>query len=96
MDVKERIEQAAAAQGLTIQSWKDDPDDGPTAVFGRYKVITDEYEDNGLYLDDEGELTATVVGAAQYHNERVHFGFTADDVEGAEEVRDLTALDPVD
>lgn len=94
MEPRERIEQACQAQGLTIQGWHDDPDQGPTAELGRWEV-NNEDEAAGLFEGTAGKLEACVVGAAQYHNERVHFGFVEDGTDGAVEVSDpLTYLDP--
>jgi hypothetical protein len=95
MTDREMIESACASQGLTIQGWAT-TDDGHTAQLGRYVVSTPDYEDDGLYEGDEGTLDAVVVGSEKYENRRVSFTFTADGLDGGEEVSDLTALDPVD
>jgi len=96
MEDRERIEAHCATEGLKIVGWRDDAVDGVTALLGRWVVITDDYEDQGLYLEDEGELSAVVVGAAEYHNQRVHIGFKPDGTDAADEVPDMSALDPID
>lgn len=89
------IEQRCEREGLAIKSWET-TDDGETAVLGRFVVATGEYDDDGLYEGDEGVLTACVVGAEQYGNQRVLFSFTADGYDGGNDVRDLSALEPAD
>lgn len=96
MTDRERIEKRCVSEGLRILDWRDDPGDGLTASLGRFEVVTDEYDDDGLYSGDVGKLEASVVGAAQYGNQRVHFGFTPDDSDGATEVTDLSAVEPTD
>lgn len=90
--IKGMIEKKLETVGYHAEAWKD-TDDGPTAVLGRFKVI-EENEDQGLYMDDEGEVTACVVGAPQYGNERVHFTFTPEGYDSGTEA-DLFSLDPI-
>jgi hypothetical protein len=92
---KEMIEAAVTARGLAVKDWRDDPDDGLTAVLGRFRVAVED-EREGLYDGDEGVLIASVVGARQYGNERIYFGWTPDGMDEAGEVRDIMALDPID
>jgi hypothetical protein len=94
MEDRERIEKACQEHGLTIREWKTGDDGGDIAVLGRFEVIEDD-EDAGLYSGDEGELSAEVVGAAQYGNQRVCFSFMAEGYDEGNEVRDLYVLDPV-
>lgn len=95
MTDREMIEARCAQEGMTIAGWKV-TEDGDTAVLGRWSVATDEYEDDGLYLDDVGELTACVVGSEKFNNQRVCFAFTPEGYDTSDEVRDLTALEPDD
>ena len=78
MEDRERITLALVREGITAKDWKDTEEDGLVAVLGRFRVTTDDEEDRGFYDGDEGELTACVVGAAQYGNQRVTFSFTGD------------------
>lgn len=95
MTNREMIEERCRREGLTIKSWKD-TDDGETAVLGAFLVSTPDFDDDGLYEGDAGELTAVVVGAEQYGNRRVCFSFTPEGYDGGNEVRELSALDPLD
>lgn len=95
MTDKEMIEARCQSEGLTIKEWTE-TDDGDTAKLGRWVVATDEFDGDGLYHDDEGDLTACVVGSEEFHNRRVHFSFTADGYDTGNEVRVLAALEPVD
>jgi hypothetical protein len=45
------------------------------------------------YLDSEGTLFCSVVGAQEYRNERVYWSFQEDDMEAGDEVRDLYTLE---
>jgi hypothetical protein len=94
MDAKAMIEAAADSHGLTILGW-DQGESGLEAQLGRYLVVSDDCEDDGLYEGDEGDLTACVVGAEEYRNQRVSFTLTTEDVEGGNEVRDLDVVEPV-
>lgn len=96
MTDREMIEKRCESEGLTIQGWDEQHENGLTANLGTYLVTTSDFEDDGLYEGDEGELSACVVGAAQYHNQRVSFSFMADGMDSGNEVRELYALDPVD
>lgn len=95
MNNREMIEARCEQQGLRILSWSD-TEDGETALLGKFVVTTDEEEDYGLYVDDEGILTACVVGAEQYGNRRVCFSFITEGRDCGEEVHDLSALDRID
>lgn len=75
------IERRCASFGFTIQGWYTDPDDDRIAAdLGQAQVIEDD-ENTGMYVGDQGKLTASVVGAEQYGNERVSFMFTNNDFE---------------
>lgn len=89
------IEKHCAQNGYTVRDWVTE-DERPEAVLGRYEVVSDDYEDEGIYLGDTGTVTVAVVGAPEYHNQRVILTFTADGVDGGEEINDLSALDPVE
>lgn len=93
MDNKEMIEARCQREGLTIQAWDEEHENGLTAKLGRYTVVTPDYEDDGLYEGDEGELEACVVGAVQYGNQRVSFSFIPDGCDGGPEVRSLYAVE---
>lgn len=87
-DHKRLIEDACTKQGLTVQSWSQDPDyDEPRdqAELGLFAVIEDN-DEAGIYEGDEGTLIACVVGAAEFGNERVAFVFTADGCDSGSEV----------
>lgn len=86
------IEAAVSGQGMTVQEWNAE-DGRPVAVLGRYRATADD-EDNGVFEDMEGVMTATVVGAAQYHNERVWFGWRKDGMDTAVEARDPMDFEP--
>jgi hypothetical protein len=90
------IEAELQRQGFSAKEWREDPDDGLTAVIGRFEVVHDALEDSGIYLGDEGVLEASVVGAEEYHNVRVWLGFRADGLDSALEVDDMSALEPLD
>lgn len=96
MTDKEMIEERLQSEGLTAQSWVEDTENGLTAKLGRYQVVNDDEEDYGLYAGDEGELSACVVGSAQYGNQRVSFSFTLDDNDEGSEVHSLSVLEPID
>ncbi len=91
--IKEMIERRLSREGWDAKSWREG-EDGLEAVIGRFRVI-EEVEDDGLYEGDEGELSACVVGSLKYHNESVAFGFTIDDYDSHNTVRDLSVLDPI-
>lgn len=89
------IESRCASEGLTIKGWSE-TEDGDTAALGRFTVTTPDYDGDGLYEGDVGELTANVVGSVKYANRRVAFEFTPDGYDGGVDVPDLTALDWAD
>lgn len=94
--IKEMIQERLDSEGLTADSWREG-DDGLEAVLGRWRVSEDEAGSMGMLFEgDEGELTACVVGAEQYKNERVMFHFTPDDQDGGDEITYLGVLEPVD
>lgn len=98
MEDRERIEQALKARGWVVEKWREAGADGRLEAVvnpGRFVVIEAD-DSNGLYEGDEGELSATVVGAERFGNQRVAFTFTPDDYEPGEgnEVSDLSLLDP--
>lgn len=95
MTDREMIEARCKQEGLTIQTWRD-TEDGETALLGRFAVTSNDYEDDGLYESDKGEVSACVVGAEQYNNRRVSFSFTPEGYDSGNEVRDLFVLDPID
>lgn len=94
MTAKEMIEERCKKEGLTITGWSM-TDDGESANLGRWAVTSNEDEDYCLYEGDEGELSACVVGAEQYHNRRVCFSFIAEGMDEGNEVHSLSMLDPV-
>lgn len=96
MTDKERIEQACQEQGFSIQSWDEKDDDGITARLGPFNVLNNEDEDYGLFEGDEGVLSACVVGAAEYGNQRVAFIFIAEGCDEGNEVHSLDVLEPAD
>lgn len=96
MTDRELIEARCSREGLTIQGWDEESENGLTAKLGRYTVVSPGHEDDGLYEGDDGELTACVVGAAQYNNQRVNFSFTAEGYDEGNDVRDLLVLEPAD
>lgn len=80
------IEHAVKVQGLTIHSWSfEDDDERDVAKLGRFALVEDD-EDNGLIENDEGELSASVVGAREHNNERVAFHFKPDEFDMGVEV----------
>ena len=96
MTDREMIEAYAKQHELTITGWDEEHENGLTALFGQYKVVTPDYEDDGLYEGDEGVLSACVVGAAQFRNQRVSLSFTPEGYDIGNEVSDLYALDRID
>ncbi len=95
MDDKTRIEQAISSFGFVADAWFTDEDGKLTAALGTWMVRDDTYEDVGLYAEDVGELTAVVVGAEKYGNQRVMFNFVTEDNDEGNEVRDPLILEPV-
>lgn len=95
MTNKVMIDARCAQEGLSIQGWTE-TEDGDTALLGRFTVISNDYEDDGIFDGDVGELTACVVEAEKYNNRRVCFSFTADGYGEGNEIHDLYALDPVE
>lgn len=95
MNDRERIEQALELRGLTAQAWDEEGEDGLTAIVGHYTCIEDD-ERSCSFAGDEGIVTACVVGAAQYGNQRVCFSFQADGNDGGMEVGSLDSFDPTD
>lgn len=95
MNNKEMIEARCKQEGLTINSWDEEHENGLTAKLGRFVVTTDDDEDYGLYSGDEGELEACVVGSEQYNNRRISFSFVPDGLDGGTEVHYLYVLDPI-
>lgn len=80
------IESALKREGFVAREWRTDPEeDRIEAVLGRF-VVTEDDEEHGIYGGDEGEVAAIVVGAQEYSNERVHFGFKADGTDCPTEV----------
>lgn len=96
MTDKEMIEARCQQEGLTIQGWDEEHENGLTAKLGRYTVTTDDYEEAGFYIDDEGDLSACVVGSEQFGNRRVSFAFTPDEMDMGNDVSELSILDPVE
>lgn len=92
-DEKDMISRAVERHGYSVQEWREG-EDGLEGVLGQFRVI-EEDEDTGLYDGDEGDLIASVVGAAEYGNQRVSFALLMEDYDMANEVRDLTAVEPV-
>lgn len=90
------IEERCEREGLRIDGWLEDHEDGVTADLGGYRVI-EEDEDKGLYDDDVGQMTASVVGSPEYGNVRVSLTFTPEgnDPGSGPEVNDLSVLEPV-
>lgn len=90
---------ACERQGWTVESWRLDEDESLEAVIGRYRFDSagehdaDEY--GGPYDGDEGVLVAQIVGAAEFHNERVSFALRVDDYDSAYDVRDVEWLEAV-
>lgn len=64
------------------------------AALGRWRVMEDD-EDRGLFANDEGELHATVVGAAQHHNEAAAFYLQLDYYDTAIRVTPFEDVEPV-
>lgn len=95
MTNREMIEKRVEQKGYAIQEWRE-TEDGDTAILGRYVVVSEDEEDYGIYLNDEGELAAVVVGSDEYRNRRVQFHFTADGFDSPNEVHDLSALERVE
>lgn len=96
MEDKQRIEEKCARIGLTVKEWRDDPNDGITAVLGRFECNTDEFEDDGIYSGTVGVVEASVVGAAQYHNQRVWFGYKEDGTDSGQEIDGQAVVDCLD
>lgn len=95
MTDREMIESRCGQEGLSIRGWSV-TEDGDTASLGRFTVTTADFDDDGLYEGDTGELTACIAGSDKYHNRRVVFSFTAEGYDEGNEVRELYALDPAD
>lgn len=95
MTDRERIEAAVAQQGFTVVSWGTD-DDGAYASLGQFEVTAPDDEDRGIYEGTTGELRASVVGAAEYNNQRVYFAFHEEGMDGGNEVQTLGVLSSVD
>jgi hypothetical protein len=93
-ETKNLIDRHVARMGHTVREWRDDPDNGLTAVLGQFRVI-DGDEDTGLYEGDEGELTASKVGSEKYGNVNVCYSFTPEGYDGGNDVRDLDSLEEV-
>lgn len=92
---REMIEEACRGWGFTIDDWGKDEDDRVEATLGRWHTIEDD-EEAGLFADDDGVLTASVVGGLEYNNERVSFAFTPDGMDSGMEVRSPDMLEPAD
>jgi hypothetical protein len=93
---REMIEARVAREELTAVDWFEHEEDGITAKLGRYRVWSEELEDDGIYEGDVGELTACVVGCEEFRNRRVCFTFTADGYDSGNEVCDLGVLSKVE
>lgn len=76
---RELIDAALTSHGLTVQSWDRDTDGNIRANLGRFRVLEDD--DEGLLSGTEGEVKASVVGAAEYGNRHVAFYFYEDDMD---------------
>lgn len=81
MDEKSMIERAVTRHGLTPDEWDEESENGLTARFNGEWIVLEEDEDRGLYDGDTGKLSACVVGAEEYGNQRVIFTFTPDSYE---------------
>lgn len=92
---REMIERAAEQQGLTVQSWDEDEDGDERAKFGRYEITADD-PSGTIFAGEEGEVVAVVVGAVEYRNQRVWFGFQADGTDSPFEIEDLSIIEPVE
>jgi hypothetical protein len=89
----ELIEQECERQMLLVESWDEEHENGVTAILGRWRVYHDEYADQGFYVDDEGVLSACVVGSEQYGNQRVSLSFMPSGMDGGVEVPGGNPLD---
>lgn len=92
---KQIIEVAAQDAGFPIKEWSEE-DGRPVASLGRFVARYDD--DDEMYFEgDEGEIAVTVVGAAQYDNERPYFTFKPDGYSEGEEVRygDISGFDAI-
>jgi hypothetical protein len=79
-DYKAFIEDALKkGPGLTVDSWRED-ESRPVAALGRWTATRDA-DSEEFFVGDEGELTCTVVGGAQYNNERPQLTFTPEGME---------------
>lgn len=92
---RQLIEAQLASDGLVPAEWRTDEDGDLEAVLGRWRV-TDEDEDKGLYEGDEGTLTVSVVGAAEYNNEQVKYYFTPEGQTGGIECAPFDNVDAAD
>jgi hypothetical protein len=89
------IEEALKDAGYDHATWRTSETNGDRieAVLGRF-VVTVGDNDNAPYIDSEGEVSMTVVGAPEYRNERVMVAFIEDGYDSPEEV-DINAVEPV-
>lgn len=94
---KQMIEEATQSQGFPVKSWEQDEDDAtrPTANLGRFSASDDD-DEAGIYGGTEGVVKASVVGAAEYNNERVAFYYYEEGMdEMTGEIKDFDILEPI-
>lgn len=97
MDYGKMIERAVKSRGFSIKSWDQDEDypERPAANLGRFRVLDDD-EQRGFFSGTEGVISANVVGAAVYRNERVAFYYTEDGMdEMTGEVNDFDIFEQI-
>lgn len=94
MNDKDMISREVERHGYSVREWRDG-EDGLEGVVGHFRVDRED-EDAGLCDGDEGSLVASIVGAEQYGNRRVHFGLNVKDYDSSYDVSDLDAVEPVD
>lgn len=92
MSDAERIADACSNAGLSIIEVRGNEDGETEAVLGRFRAG----EDGEMWSEeDEGDLVATMVGAAEHGNRRVCFLFTPEGSDSPSEVTDPLSMDPI-
>lgn len=89
--LKQLIGSRLDSEGYPVKEWR--THDGEfEGVIGR-AIVIEEHEDGGIYIDATGLVTASVVGAAKFGNERVAFHMYEDGYDGPNELPDLSYVE---
>lgn len=83
--IRDALDEHGWTEGLT---WRRGEDGDDEVLVGRFRLVDDVDDEAGPFAGEEGEVIVSVVGAAEYRNQRVYVGFVAEGTDSPGEVRD--------